>query len=130
MRSKTWFIPALLFVALAAGAAGFGASHLWDNRAIQKLTTERNAARDCRRTGSAAPPCPVIYRNTRIEWHDRIRTVETPDPKQAARIGSLSAELADAHRTIRGLERRRTQHVALAYGWQNGTRQYPYNRSE
>lgn len=98
---------------------------------MEKLTAEREAARDCRRTGATVAPCPVLYRNTRIEWRDRIETVRIPDPKQAARAAVLSARLASARRTIRNLERRRaTLRVTAALAWQNGTRQYPYTTDE
>ena len=131
MSKHTWLIPALLLTAVAAGAIGFGVSHEWDNRAIQKLTADRNLARDCRRSGATVAPCPVIYRNTRIEWRDRIQTVQTRDPKQAEQIASLSAELAGARRTVRNLERRRTWPRAIAaYAWQNGTMQRPYYTDE
>lgn len=99
---------------------------------MEKLTAEREAARDCRRAGATVAPCPVVYRNTRIEWRDRIETVRTPDPRQAARVAALSAELYNARRTIRNLERGRTmtQSVSGALAWQNGTRQFPYNTDE
>ncbi|HLY07195.1 MAG TPA: hypothetical protein VKR31_15725 [Rhizomicrobium sp.] len=131
MAARKSFFPALALTAVIAAGIGFGATHFWDNRAIQKLTAERDEARDCRRSGTTVAPCPVAYRGTRIEWRDRIRTVETPDPKKSARIAVLSAELVRAHRAIAGLERRKMrQRVASAYGWQNGTRQYPYNTDE
>jgi hypothetical protein len=131
MRSRKRFIPALLFTAVAAAGIGFAASHVWDSRIEKKVAAERDLARDCRRTGATAAPCPVIYRNTKIEWRDRIQTVRTPDPKQAARIAALSAELAKMRRDVRNLERRRTWPRAIAaYGWQNGTMQHPYNTDE
>lgn len=131
MQIRSWIVPILFLTAMAAGGAGYVATRISDQRAIEKLTTERDAARDCRRSGASLAPCPVVYRNTRIEWRDRIRTVQTRDPRQSARIADLSAELAGAHRTIRNLVRRQLRpRVALAYGWQNGTRQYPYNTDE
>ena len=127
MASRNWLVPAIVLTALAAGGIGFGASYVWENRAIEKVTAERDAARNCRHTAATLPPCPVIYRNTRIEWQDRIKTVQTPDPRQATRIAALSAELADARHTIRNLARRqRWLRPARAYAWQNGTMQYPY----
>lgn len=123
------FIPAVILTAVAAAGIGFAASHVWDGRTAEKLTAERDQARDCRRTGATAAPCPVIYRNTKIEWRDRIETVQKPDRRQAERITYLSAALAYAQRTIRNLERRRTWLPATtpAYPWQNGTMQHPYN---
>jgi len=131
MAAQNWIVPALAFTAVVAAGVGFGASHLWEKRAIERVAAERDLARDCRRTGATIAPCPVIYRNTKIEWHDKIETVQTPDPRQAARIAALSAELTAARGTIRNLERRQTrQPVTIAYSWQNGTRQYPYNTDE
>lgn len=130
MAAQNWFIPAALTAIVAAGI-GFGATHVWDNRIIQNVTAERDAARDCRRTGATAAPCPVVYRNTKIEWRDRFLTVQIDNPKQAARIAALSADLAHARRAIAHLEHRQTQQrVAFISGWQNGTRQYPYNTDD
>ena len=128
MPKTSRFIPAVFLTAVAAGGIGFAASHVWDSRTAEKLTVERDQARDCRRTGATAAPCPVIYRNTKIEWRDRIETVQKPDPRQTSRITFLSAALDHAQRTIRNLERRRTwvPATALAYPWQNGTMQHPY----
>jgi len=131
MAAQNWFVPALILTAVVAAGVGFGATHVWDQRALNRIETERDAARDCRRSGATVAPCPVVYRNTRIEWRDRLRTVQTRDPKQAARIAALSAELAHARRTIVNIERRQTrQRVAAVSGWQNGTRQYPYNTDQ
>jgi len=131
MRAKKRVFPALVLTAVAAAGIGFAASHVWDGRIEKKLTAERDLARDCRRTGATTAPCPVIYRNTKIEWHDRIQTVRTADPTQAARIASLSAELANMRRSVRNFERRRPGPRAIAaYGWQNGTMQHPYNSDE
>jgi hypothetical protein len=131
MRSTRQFTVGLILTALVAAAIGFGASYVWDSRAIQKIAAQRDAAVDCRRSGATVAPCPVVYRNTRTEWRDRIETVRAPDPKQTERIASLSAELAQTRRTVRNLERRRSWPRAIAaYGWQNGTRQYPYNTDE
>lgn len=131
METRGWLIPVLLLSVLAAGAVGYVATRISDQRTIERLTTERDTARDCRRSGASVAPCPVVYRNTKIEWHDRIQTVQTPDPQQSARIAALSAELASAHRAIRNLARRQLRpRIALARGWQNGTRQYPYNTDE
>jgi len=128
MRSRKWVLPTVVLTALGAGAVGFGASHLRDGRAIERLTAERDLARDCRRSGAAVAPCPVVYRNARIAWRDRIQTVQAPDEKQAERIAVLSAELARARRTIRDFDRRWMRpRVAGTYGWQNGTRQHPYS---
>src|ERR1700731_1581461 len=106
--TKTSFLSALIITALAAASIGFGASHFWDAGTMQKLNADRTKALDCRRSRSGVPPCPVIYKNTRIEWRDKIETVQTPERKQADRIGSLSAELARARRTIHALEGART----------------------
>ena len=131
MSSTTWVFPALVATVVVAGAAGFGATHIWDNRALEKVTAERDAARDCRQSGATLSPCPVVYRNTKIEWRDRIETVQTRDPRQAARIASLSSELAGARRTIRDLQRRPARpRLVAASGRQNGTRQYPYYSDE
>ena len=131
MAMQNGFIPALAFTALVAAGVGFGATHVWDNRVIQKVSAERDAARNCRRAGATIAPCPVVYRNTKIEWRDRVQTVQIDNPKQAARIAALSGDLAHARRAIVHLERRQTQkRVAFVAGWQNGTRQYPYNTDE
>jgi hypothetical protein len=131
MRSRKSFIPALVFTAVAAAGIGFGASHVRDNRAIKTLAAERDLARDCRHSGVSLSPCPVVYRNTRLEWRDRIETVQTPDRRQAERIASLSVELARVRRTVRDLERRRMWPPRMAaYGWQNGTMQHPYSTDE
>jgi len=127
MSNKSWVFPALVLTALAAACAGFGASHFLTSGAMAKLKADRDAALDCRRSGANIPPCPVIYRNTRIEWRDRIQTVSAPDRKQTQRIAYLSAELERAGRTIRRLEHpRRGLRTAVAYGWQNGTMMHPY----
>jgi hypothetical protein len=133
LRTKRLF-PALILTALAAGAAGFGASHFWENPAIQKLVAERDEARDCRRSGKTVRPCPVLYRNTRIEWRDRVRTVETADRKQSRRIARLSADLAQARLTIRHLQYLRNGdrmlRTAAVLTLQNGSMQHPYTRSD
>jgi hypothetical protein len=133
MTTQRWFFPALILTALAAASIGFGASHVWDRSAMQRLEAERNTALDCRHAGAGVPPCPVIYKNTKIEWRDKFETVQTPDRKQAERIGSLTADLARARRTIHALERARTAARALrataAYTIQNGSMEHPYNTS-
>jgi len=126
-------IPIFIVAALAACAAGFGASRFLDNGAIEKLATDRDQALDCRHSGSTLPPCPVEYRNTRIVWREKVEMRPVPDPEQAARITSLSADLADSQRIVRELERR------LAVRWatrpagyhypQNGSMAHPYNTS-
>jgi hypothetical protein len=131
MAAKTRILPILLLVAVAAGAAGFGASYFRDNRVIQRLTAERDVARDCRQSGATVAPCPVVYRNTQTVWRDRVETVRAPDPKQGMRIVALSAELAHDRRTIRNLEHPRIRPRASAgYGVQNGTILHPYNTAD
>jgi len=134
MSITKWFLPALVLTALAAGSIGFGASYLRDTSAIETLRADRDMARDCRRSGANVRPCPVLYRNTRIVWQDRIRTIKTPDRKQAARIGFLSTQLARARRTIHRLEswesRVREPRATGAYALQNGSMGHPYNTSE
>jgi hypothetical protein len=126
-------IPISVLAALIAAAAGFGAALLLDKSHMQTLTAERDEARDCRHSGSALPPCPVQYRNTRVEWRERIETTQVPDPKQAKRIASLSADLAGAQRTVRALERqlaaRRVPRPAAYYYLQNGSMTRPYATS-
>ena len=131
MAARNRFFPAVALTAVVAAGIGIGATHVWDNRTIQRLTAERDEARDCRRSGATVAPCPVAYRGTKIEWQDRIQTVHEADPRQAARIAALSAALSRAHRDIVDLEHRKTRlRMTAAYGWQNGTRQYPYNTDE
>lgn len=131
MPTNGWFFPAVVLTGLAAAGAGFGASHLWDSRALEQLKADRDLAMDCRHTGASVAPCPVIYRNTKIEWHDRIQTVTAPDRKQTERIALLSAELARAHHTIHNLERpRRVFRATAVYAMQNGSMQRPYNTYE
>jgi hypothetical protein len=124
------FLLALILTTLAAAAIGFGAARYLDNGVTAKLKADRDRARDCRQSGATLPPCPVEYRNTRIEWQTKVETRPVPDPAQAERIGRLSADLADAQRTIRDLKGR------LAAGWprrpaadsyfQNGSMAHPY----
>lgn len=131
MATKTWFFPALVLTAITAAAAGFAGSRLWDDRAIEKLKADRDLAWDCRHSGKDVSPCPVLYRNTRIEWRDRIQTVSAPDRKQARRIVSLSAELENALRKIRDLERAPTRiRTTAVYGKQNGTIMHPYTTDD
>ena len=131
MNRPIRFFAALTLAAVAAAGIGFAVSREWDSRAIEKVTAERDAARDCRQAGKTVAPCPVIYRNTRVEWRERIETVQTPDRRQATRVAALSAELAGVRRALRNLERRQTrQRMTAAYGRQNGTRQYPYYTDE
>ena len=129
--TKNWFLPALALSILAAASIGFGASHYWDGRAMETLTADRNTALDCRRSGATVAPCPVIYKNTRIVWRDKIETVSTPDRKQAGRIAQLSAALSHAQRTIRALARARmadrTRRMTVAYSVQNGSMNHPFN---
>jgi hypothetical protein len=126
---------AFVLTALAAGAIGFGASRFLDNGLMKGLEADRDRARDCRRSGATLPPCPVEYRNTRIEWRDKIETKPTPDPKQAERIDVLSADLADAQRRIGDLEHRLSARWAprvagYYYYLQNGSMAHPYARSD
>lgn len=131
MAARPGILPILLLVAVAAGAAGFAASYFRDNRAIERLTAERDAARDCRQSGATAAPCPVVYRNTKTVWRDRVETVRTPDPKQSLRIAALSAELAHDRRTIHNLERPRIRpRGPVGYAVQNGTMLHPYNTAD
>ena len=131
MAAKSGILPVLLLVAVAAGAAGFGASYFRDNRVIERLTSERDVARDCRQSGATVAPCPVVYRNTKTVWRDRIETVRAPDPQQGARIAALSTELVHARRTIRNLERPRMRlRASIGYAVQNGTMLHPYNAAD
>jgi len=134
MARQKWFRPALVFTALAAGSIGFGASHLWDTSAIQKLKADRDMARDCRSSGATVSPCPVLYKNTRIVWRDRIQTIEAPDRKQAGRIALLAAQLARARQTIRHLESSQSAgrpfHATGAYALQNGSMGHPFITSD
>ena len=128
MRTKNWGFATLVLAALAAGGIGFGAAHFWDSRALEQLRVDRDLARDCRRSGANLPSCPVIYRNTRIEWRDRVQTVTAPDRKQAEQIAVLSAALARARQTIRNLKHpRRMFRATPIYALQNGSMQHPYN---
>lgn len=126
--------PALVLSAFVAAGAGFAASHFADTRAMERLKADLDFARDCRQTGSAIAPCPARYRASRIEWRDRIETVEMPDRKQAGRIAALSIELSEARETIRDLERRRAWRSAprasIAWWLQNGTIAHPYSTDE
>ncbi|HEX3429607.1 MAG TPA: hypothetical protein VHT03_01870 [Rhizomicrobium sp.] len=131
MAMKTGFFPALVLTAVAAAGIGFAASHLWDHGAMAKLEADRDLAWNCRHAGKEISPCPVLYRNTRIEWRDKIQTVATPDRRQAVRIASLSRELAQAQRTIRDLERpRRSMRTAAVTGRQDGTIMHPYTTDD
>jgi hypothetical protein len=127
-------IPIFILAALAAAAIGFGASRVLDNATMAKLAADRDQARNCRHSGSALPPCPVEYRNTRIVWREKVETTPVPDPKQAERITSLSADLADAQRTMSELKRRLAARWApgpsVYYYLQNGTMAHPYATSD
>jgi len=131
--TKIWFLPALALSSIAAAAIGFGASHVREGRAMDRLKVERDLALDCRHAGKSVAPCPVIYRNTRIVWRDRVETVPTPDRKQTERIAYLSADLARARRTILALEHARTPgrapRITAGYMMQNGSMEHPYNAS-
>jgi hypothetical protein len=121
---------AIILSALTAAAIGFGAARFLDNGIREKLAADRDRAQDCRRSGAMLPPCPVEYRNTRIVWRTKIETTPVPDPAQSERIARLSADLADAQRTIRDLEgrlaARRAQRPAVNYYFQNGSMAHPY----
>jgi hypothetical protein len=123
-------VAGFLLAVLVAGGIGFGASHYLDTGAMQQLAADRDQARDCRRSGETLAPCPVIYKNTKIEWRDRIQTVEVPDRKQTTRIAMLTAELAEARQAIGNLERRRAAsrapRLTAAYYFQNGSMAHPY----
>lgn len=127
-------ISVSILTALIAAAISYGAAHFFDNRIVEKLKAERDQARDCRLSSSALPPCPVEYRNTRIVWQTKVETRPTPDPKQAERITALSADLADAQRTIRDLrDRLALPHAppsAFNYYLQNGSMAHPYNTAD
>ncbi|HEX4158029.1 MAG TPA: hypothetical protein VHY79_06110 [Rhizomicrobium sp.] len=127
-------IPIFILAALTSAAIGFGASHVLDTGTMAKLAADRDQARNCRHSASTIPPCPVEYRNTRIVWREKVVTTRVPDPRQAERITSLSADLADAQRSIRELERRLTvrwaPRPAVYYYLQNGTMAHPYATSD
>jgi hypothetical protein len=134
---KRWSFSAMMVAALAALFIGLAAAHFWDGGAMQKLTAERDLARDCRQSGASLPSCPVVYRNTKIEWRDKVETVQTPDPQQTKRVALLSGELDSAQRRIRDLEiriynfyRARNWNASRrgrgVYAFQNGTIEYPY----
>jgi hypothetical protein len=127
-------ISVFVLTALAAAAIGFGASRFVDMSAMKTLEADRDQARDCRRSGATLPPCPVEFKNTRIEWREKIETKSTPDPQQTERIAVLSAALDDAQRTIRDLERRRsvawTPRTGYYYYLQNGSMAHPYATSD
>jgi hypothetical protein len=122
-----------MIAAVAAAGLGFGASYLFDSRTMNTLKAERDAALDCRHAGETVAPCPVQYRNTRIVWQDRIRTVQAPDRRQAERIAKLSAQLERARLTIHKLEFiriARARRATGAYFVQNGSMEHPYNTYE
>ena len=127
-------LPVFLFAVLAAAAAGFGVSNVLDRSMTETLKADLEFARDCRKSGATLPPCPVEYKNTRIEWREKIETVQTPDPKQSRRIAALTEDLADARQTVRDLERRRVPARAprLTGAWwlQNGTISRPFNTDD
>lgn len=127
-------IPAFILATLAAAAIGFGASHFLDNGTLKKLEADRDQARDCRNSGATLAPCPVEYKNTKIVWRTKVETKPTPDPRQAERISALSANLADAQRTIRDLRDRMALRQlpppAFNYYLQNGSMAHPYNTAD
>jgi hypothetical protein len=129
MPMKGWAFPFLILLVVAAAGAGFAVSHIRDASRMHSLKAARDLAFDCRKSGKTEPPCPVVYRNTRIEWRDRVQTVTAPDKRQAARIASLSGELAQARRRIHALESSRHSAVfraTAANAIQNGSLQHPY----
>jgi len=140
MNTAIRSFPLVILMIVAAAAAGFGASHFSDAGVIDRLASERDQAQDCRRSGSSVGPCPVIYRNTRIVWRDRVEILRAPDSKQAAQIASLSTDLAsargrigDLQTTLLALERRQSEalwrRAASGYAVQNGTIGHPYRTS-
>jgi hypothetical protein len=140
MKTAKGSLPLLILMLVAAAAAGFGASHFRDIDMIDRLTSERDQAQDCRRSGSSVRPCPVVYRNTRMVWRDKVEIVAAPDSKQAARIARLSTELAsargrigDLQTTLLALDRRRSdamwRRATGGFTVQNGTIGHPYRTS-
>lgn len=130
--TKKRFLSALVLAVLAAGAVGYAASHFLDLGEMKKLEADRAAALDCRLSDATVRPCPVIYKNTRIEWRERVVTAPAPDRKQTERIAVLGAELARARITIHVLERARnydgTPRTLGPYVVvQNGSMRHPYN---
>lgn len=127
----------LIFALFATAAIGFGASRFQDRSTIDTLISERDLARDCRQSGSSLPPCPVVYRNTKIVWRKAIEKVPTADLKQARELAQLSDELASARQRIRDLQTANRALDRLRYGAmrrvagagyavQNGSVKHPY----
>ncbi|HEX4077972.1 MAG TPA: hypothetical protein VHX61_03740 [Rhizomicrobium sp.] len=140
MKTAKWSFPLLILMLVAAAAIGFGASRFRDIGTMDRLTSERDLAQDCRRSGSSVRPCPVLYRNTRIVWRDKVEIVPAPDSKRAAQIARLSTELASARGRLGDLQtamlardRRRSdalwRRATRGYPLQNGTIGHPYRTS-
>lgn len=105
MTARAGFVCALIAAGVAGGGIAFGVARVLDASEITTLTADRDLARHCREAGSRQPPCPVIYKNTKIEWRTKTvaQRVEISDPKQAAPIAELeneNARLRHKHRTI------------------------------
>lgn len=127
-------VPVFILTVAATAALGFALAHFPDKFALEKLAADRDRARDCRHSDSTLPPCPVEYRNTKIVWREKTVATPVPDPHQARRIAALSAELADARRSVRELEQRQAAGEAArpaVYNYlQNGSMARPYATSD
>ena len=93
--------PAFFAALILACAGGFVVASFWDagevSGARQEASTARQdaiLARNCRAVSSTSPSCPVVYKNTRIEWKTKTAIKMVPDPAQAAEIGRLKKLLS------------------------------------